>query len=241
MSRIRIGGMLLALSVAVVRAEDWTTVDGNTYKNVRVLAHDDGYVTILDDEGGGKIMLSELPSAIRARFGFDPAKACACVAATEKAEAADSEALSKETERADAAIRTNEQREAAQQAPSPPSAPQQTSNEIATTPTLTADQRQQIQDQIQSLQEDIAMMQGELNRTNDKTDAGGSYVSGSAGGNYSVHVISHGAYADKIAAETEQIRALQAELNGNGGPVATAPQHTIESEPLSSFSSVPHL
>jgi hypothetical protein len=82
-------GMVLP---AALRAEDWTAVDGKSYKSVQVLSHDDGYVTILDADGGAKLMLTELPPALRARFGFDPAKAAACVAATEAADEKEQEA-----------------------------------------------------------------------------------------------------------------------------------------------------
>jgi hypothetical protein len=73
----------------LLHAEDWTTVDGKVFKNVTVVSHDDGYVTILDDSGGGRVMLTELPAPLRARFGFDPAKASAWVAAAEAAEEKD--------------------------------------------------------------------------------------------------------------------------------------------------------
>ena len=94
---------LLLAATSLLRAEDWTTVDGKTFKNVKVLSHDDGYVTIMDDDGGAKVMLTELPAPLRARFGFDPVKASACVAATEDAEAKEQAALDAEKRRRDAA------------------------------------------------------------------------------------------------------------------------------------------
>jgi hypothetical protein len=81
-----------AMLPVALRAEDWTTLDGKSYKSVQVLSHDDGYVTILDADGGAKLMLTELPPELRARFGFDPAKAAACVAATEAAETKEQQA-----------------------------------------------------------------------------------------------------------------------------------------------------
>ena len=94
--------LLLAASF-LLRAEDWTTVDGKTFKNVKVLSHGDGYVTIMDDDGGAKVMLTELPAPLRARFGFDPVKASACVAATEASDEKEQAALDAEKRRQDAA------------------------------------------------------------------------------------------------------------------------------------------
>ncbi len=156
MRRIRIVGMLLALSVAVVRAEDWTTVDGNTYKNVRVLSHDDGYVTILDDDGGAKIMLSELPSSIRVRFGFDPAKACACVAASEAQDAKDAAAVEQETASEGNAEKKNPIAVVAK--------PVAASTSPSTKPAELSDtERQEIENQIGILKDDVRHLKRQLN------------------------------------------------------------------------------
>jgi hypothetical protein len=88
--------LLLLAAPLLLHAEDWTTVDGKVFKNVTVISHDDGYVTIMDDSGGGRVMLTELPAPLRARFGFDPVKASAWVAAAEAAEEKDPAAQQKQ-------------------------------------------------------------------------------------------------------------------------------------------------
>ena len=190
MRRIRIVGMLLALSVAVVRAEDWTTVDGNTYKNVRVLSHDDGYVTILDDDGGAKIMLSELPSSIRVRFGFDPAKACACVAASEAQDAKDAAAVEQETASEGNAEKKNPIAVVAK--------PVAASTSPSTKPAELSDaERQEIENQIGILKDDVTHLKRQLN-------SDGSERQNS---NYTI-----GGCEAKVEEEQRQIQQLQNEL-----------------------------
>jgi hypothetical protein len=96
--------VVVIASVGLLRAEDWTTIDGQSYKNVRVISHDAGYVTIMDDAGGGRIMLSELPPALRARFGFDPLRASAFVAATEAVDQQNQADFTAKEQQADAAL-----------------------------------------------------------------------------------------------------------------------------------------
>ena len=52
--------VLLGLLVLPLRAEDWTTTDGKTYRNVQVVSHNAAYVTILDEDGGARLKLSKL-------------------------------------------------------------------------------------------------------------------------------------------------------------------------------------
>lgn len=73
---------LLILTGILARAEDWKTTDGQAYKDVKALSHDDGYVTIMYADGGARIQLSKLPPDLQNRFNYDPAKAAAKVAAT---------------------------------------------------------------------------------------------------------------------------------------------------------------
>jgi hypothetical protein len=73
--------LTLGLGVSVGRAEDWVGIDGKTYSTVKVISHDDGFVTVLDSDGGAKIPLRTLSPQIRARFGYDPKKAAVAEAA----------------------------------------------------------------------------------------------------------------------------------------------------------------
>lgn len=78
------------------RAEDWRTTDGNIYKNVTVVKNDDLTVTILDDDGGAKVPLTNLPPEIQKRFNFDPSKAKAAALKLKTEEAANAAALVEE-------------------------------------------------------------------------------------------------------------------------------------------------
>lgn len=97
--------LLLALGLLLLplRAEDWTTTTGETYKNVKVLSHDAAYVTILHEDGGGKIPLSTLSPDIQKRFDYDPAKAAQAIAAADAKEKQNRLALAQEKARIQAA------------------------------------------------------------------------------------------------------------------------------------------
>ena len=62
---------LLLASLLPLLAEDWTTEDGKTYKNVTVVGQEDDGVRITYDGGVGKIPYYELPVDIQKRFGQD--------------------------------------------------------------------------------------------------------------------------------------------------------------------------
>jgi hypothetical protein len=116
--RLTLLALLLACSVISSRAEDWTTRDGKTFRNVTVLSHDDAYVTIMHDDGGGRVALSQLDPTLQKRFDYDPAKAAACIQATAAADQRDHAALLQEQHQQDVAM-------AAQPSPAPfaPGAP----------------------------------------------------------------------------------------------------------------------
>jgi hypothetical protein len=80
---------ILVLAASLARAEDWKTTDGQTYQEVKVLAHDDGYVTIMYADGGARVPLSTLPPDLQKRFDYDPVRAAAAVAATTAADKRD--------------------------------------------------------------------------------------------------------------------------------------------------------
>lgn len=56
-------------------AEDWKTTDGKTYANVTVVKVEDDAVTILDEDGGARVPLANLPADLQMRFNYDPEKA----------------------------------------------------------------------------------------------------------------------------------------------------------------------
>jgi hypothetical protein len=63
--------IIVLASTLTVSAEDWTTADGKTYKNVVVIAQEDDGVRITYDGGAGKIPYYELPLDLQKRFGED--------------------------------------------------------------------------------------------------------------------------------------------------------------------------
>ncbi|HUB66615.1 MAG TPA: hypothetical protein VL981_03930, partial [Candidatus Methylacidiphilales bacterium] len=73
----RLGINLIILFVLIsvpIHAEDWTTADGKTYKNIRVIKHDALTVTILDEDGGATIPFEKLSPELQRRFGYNPAQ-----------------------------------------------------------------------------------------------------------------------------------------------------------------------
>jgi hypothetical protein len=64
---------VLILSVSVVLADDFKTVDGKEYKNAQVRYVDfDGIVIETTNSGVLKIYFSELPREVQERFHYDP-------------------------------------------------------------------------------------------------------------------------------------------------------------------------
>jgi len=79
--------------VGVAFAEDWTTTDGKTYKNVKVVKVEDDAVTILDEDGGALVPLSTLPPALQQKFHYDPVKAAAAAAQRQSEDDASTQAV----------------------------------------------------------------------------------------------------------------------------------------------------
>lgn len=120
----RLGALLFLLLFAVAvsaRAEDWTTADGKTYRNVTVVAQEQDGVRITYTGGVGKIPYYELSDDLLRRFGQDPASLAIKRAEAQKA-AADAALKAQQ----DAAEQKKEQEEAAAAAamnPSPQATP----------------------------------------------------------------------------------------------------------------------
>ena len=96
---MRIIFLFFCLSVAVF-GEDWT-VNGTTYHNVKVLKVEADAVTILDDDGGAMLNLSDLSATLQKRFNYDPAAAKIAADERAKADAENAEALQQEMNQAD--------------------------------------------------------------------------------------------------------------------------------------------
>jgi hypothetical protein len=103
MTKLRLS-VIAAIAVTLLPAfaEDWTTNDGKTYQNVKVMKVEVDCVTILDSDGGARIELAKLPPDVQKKLGYDPEKAKAAAeqrAADDKANAA---ALQAEMDQAEA-------------------------------------------------------------------------------------------------------------------------------------------
>ncbi len=65
-------------------AEDLTTLDNKTYRDVRVVRADVDGLMIVYAGGGGKVAFTNLPPEIQQKHGYDPAKAAAAAQKQEK-------------------------------------------------------------------------------------------------------------------------------------------------------------
>jgi hypothetical protein len=108
-----LGALLLAWPKHALRAEDWTTTEGKTYRDVKVIEAASDAVTILHHDGGALISLSNLPADLQKRFNYDPARAEAAADARAKSDAESARALQAEMEQAAQQRKTEDQGQAA--------------------------------------------------------------------------------------------------------------------------------
>lgn len=69
-------------------AEDITTRDGRTFKDVKILNHDAAAIEIMNSTGVVRLPLANLPDDVQKKFGYDPANAAAQAAADQSARSA---------------------------------------------------------------------------------------------------------------------------------------------------------
>jgi hypothetical protein len=91
----------LAFASNLAFAEDWTTTDGISYQNVKVVRVEDDAITILYKDGGALIPIFKLPPALQQRFDYNPAKAKVAAEARSKADAQNAKDLQAEIEQAE--------------------------------------------------------------------------------------------------------------------------------------------
>jgi hypothetical protein len=108
---ILLASLLVFVSISAY-AEDWTTTDGTSYKNVRVVRVEDDAVTILYQDGGALVFLNKLPASLQERFDYDAVKAQAAAKARSKADADNAIALQLEIEKAAAIHKAQQIRDA---------------------------------------------------------------------------------------------------------------------------------
>jgi hypothetical protein len=87
---------LATASASVAQAEDWTTTDGTSYQDVRVIRVEDDAITILYRNGGALVPLFKLPPALQRKFDYDPVKAKLAAEARANADAENARAMQKE-------------------------------------------------------------------------------------------------------------------------------------------------
>ena len=106
--------LIVALVTTPVMAEDWTTNDGKTYQNVKVVRVEDDAVTIICKDGGALIPIFKLSPTLQKRFSYDPAKAKAAAAARSEEDAKNAKQLQAEIEQANK-LKQQQQIQAAKQ------------------------------------------------------------------------------------------------------------------------------
>jgi hypothetical protein len=94
--------LILALSLFSTGAfaEDWKTLDGTIYRDVKVLQVEDDAVTIIYKDGGALVPLAKLPTTLQKKFDYDPVKAKVAADARAKADAQNAKALQAEIDQA---------------------------------------------------------------------------------------------------------------------------------------------
>jgi len=65
---------LAALSASIALAEDFKTIDGKDYKNVKVSRVEPDGIVMRSKSGISKVYFTELPKEVQERFHYDAAK-----------------------------------------------------------------------------------------------------------------------------------------------------------------------
>lgn len=68
--------VVMLLGVAAI-ADDITTLDGKTYRNVKVTLSDPISITVSHSTGAGRILFAEMDAELQKKYGYDAAKAAA--------------------------------------------------------------------------------------------------------------------------------------------------------------------
>lgn len=95
-------------------AEDWTTIDGKSYREIKVVKVEPDAVTILHHDGGALVPLLMLPDNLQKKFQYDPARAHAAAEARAQADLENARALRAE------ARQIEEKKQALAEMPAPP-------------------------------------------------------------------------------------------------------------------------
>src|SRR5947199_1195965 len=64
--------ILILCSASLVFADDFKTIDGKEYKNVKVSRVEPDGIVLTSKSGISKVYFVELPKEVQKRFGYDP-------------------------------------------------------------------------------------------------------------------------------------------------------------------------
>ena len=88
--------IIAALSASIALADDFKTIDGKEYKNVKVKRVEPNGIVLVSKSGISKVYFVELPKEVQQRFNYDPKKAAAYLRQKAKATRKNNEQLAKE-------------------------------------------------------------------------------------------------------------------------------------------------
>lgn len=90
---ITIAALFCGGALSTLWAEDWKTIDGKVYPEIKVIKAEPDAVTILYRDGGARIPLIILPAELQKRFNYDPTLAQAAADARAVADFQNARAL----------------------------------------------------------------------------------------------------------------------------------------------------
>jgi len=88
--------ILIVCLVSIALADDFKTIDGKEYKNVKVKRVAPDGIVLVSKSGISKVYFVELPKEVQQRFNYDPKKAAAYLRQKAKATRKNNEQLAKE-------------------------------------------------------------------------------------------------------------------------------------------------
>jgi len=88
--------IIAALSASIALADDFKTINGKEYKNVKVSRVEPDGIVLITKSGISKVYFTELPKEVQQRFNYDPKKAAAYLRQKAKATRKNNEQLAKE-------------------------------------------------------------------------------------------------------------------------------------------------
>ena len=88
--------ILIVCLASIALADDFKTIDGKEYKNVKVKRVEPDGIVLVSKSGISKVYFVELPKEVQQRFNYDPKKAAAYLRQKAKATRKNNEQLAKE-------------------------------------------------------------------------------------------------------------------------------------------------